>query len=331
MIDVVTARVVEMIEARGPDYMADIEARLRHRRERDCRRKKKARQQVSPEQHQRDRHRKRQARAVQTSEQRQREREQRISRKKLRPFMGVDGEGGGTDELGRQNYLMMMAADASGAEFMLSCQGKALATRDCLEFLLSLPAEPILVGYGIGYDTTQILRGIQAPKLRPILNPRQGRNGPLYQFWGDYAIIYQQGQYLRVARINRTGQKPAIMKGSCRTIYETLGFFQCSFVRAITNFDIGSEQDRARIVENKMRRDSFSHLTDEIIEYCRLECRYLAMLMTEFREICAAVGIQPKQWSGAGWLASALLEKHSVPKRPLTSKEAAALVEMCPS
>jgi hypothetical protein len=49
--------------------------------------------------------------------------------------------------------------------------------------------------------------------------------------------------------------------------------------------------------------------------------------MEEFRKVCAAAGILPKQWSGAGWLASALLEKHCVPKRPLTSKEAAALAE----
>jgi hypothetical protein len=222
----------------------------------------------------------------------------------------------------------MMAANASEAEFMLSRQGQALATRDCLEFLLSLPPEPILVGYGIGYDATQILRGIKPLKLRPILNPQQGKNGPRYQFWGDYGIIYQQGQYLRVARIDRSGPKPVIMKGSCRTIYETLGFFQCSFVKAITSFEIGSECDRARIAENKMGRDAFSHLTNEIIEYCRLECRYLAMLMTAFREICAEVGIRPKQWSGAGWLASALLEKHCVPKRPLTAREAAALAEL---
>ena len=77
-------------------------------------------------------------------------------------------------------------------------------------------------------------------------------------------------------------------------------------------------EERSVIAENKARRDEFSQLTDEIIEYCKLECRYLAMLMTEFREVCAAAGILPQQWSGAGWLASALLEKHGVPKRPLT-------------
>ena len=34
-----------------------------------------------------------------------------------------------------------------------------------------------------------------------------------------------------------------------------------------------------------MPRHEFSKLTDGIIGYCKLECRYLAMLMTEFREV----------------------------------------------
>ena len=92
---------------------------------------------------------------------------------------------------------------------------------------------------------------LRQPTLRQILNPRQGKNGPCYTYWGDYAIAYQQGQYLRVARIDRSGPKPAIVKGSCRTIYETLGFFQCSFVKAISDWNIGTEEERSVIAENK--------------------------------------------------------------------------------
>ena len=320
-------RVSDMIQARGIEYERAIEARRERKRERERRRKSEARRGQTSDQHERERARKREARTLLTLEQREREREQRRCRKKLRPFMGVDGEGGGTDELGRQNYLLMVAANAEG-EHLLHRQGKPLSTRDCLEFLLSLPAEPILVGYGIGYDATQILRGIKANTLRRILNPPHGRNGPCYTYWGEYAII--SGQYLRVARIDRSGPKPAIVKGSCRTVYETLGFFQCTFVKAITDWNIGSQAERDLIFENKIQRNTFSKLTEGIIKYCKLECRYLAMLMEEFRNVCAAAGIKPKQWSGAGWLASALLDKHCVPKRPLTFKEAAALAEKQP-
>jgi hypothetical protein len=318
----VGARLADMIQARGAEYARAIEARREHERER----KREARRRQTPDQIDRERARKRETRTLLTLEQKEREREQRRSRKKLRPFMGVDGEGGGTDELGRQNYLLMVAANAED-EHLLHRHGERLSTRDCLEFLLSLPAEPILVGYGVGYDATQILRGIKANTLRRILNPPQGKNGPSYTYWGEYAIIYQQGQYLRIARIDRSGSKPAIVKGSCRTVYETLGFFQCTFVKAITDWKIGSQAELDMIFDNKMHRNTFTKLTEGIIQYCKLECCHLAMLMEEFRNVCAAAGIEPKQWSGAGWLASALLDKHRVPKRPLTSKEAATLAE----
>ena len=223
-------RAEEYIRARGPVYQRLVEQRREHERMR----KRKARKRQTTEEREHERERKRQARLRQTPEQREREKERegRRDRAKLKPFLAIDGEGGGTDELGRQNYFLMVASgQTSGEEYVLQRQGKPLSTRDCLEFILSLPADRKLVGYGVGYDGTQILRGIKPSMLRQILNPRQGKNGPCYTYWGDKAIVYQQGQYLRVARVDRSGPKPAIVKGSCRTVNETLGFFQCSSSR----------------------------------------------------------------------------------------------------
>jgi hypothetical protein len=323
-------RVEESIGARGPEHQRLVEQRREHERVR----KREARKGQTAEEREHERERKRQARLRQTPEQREREKERdgRRDRAKLKPFLAIDGEGGGIDALGRQNYFLMVASGQTlGEEYILRRQGKPLSTRDCLEFILSLPADRELVGYGNGYDATQILRGIKPSTLRQILNPRQGKNGPCYTYWGDLAIIYQQGQFLRVACVDRSGPKPAIVKGSCRTVNETLGFFQCRFVKAISDWNIGTAEDRIVIDENKTRRNEFSELNDEIVEYCKLECRLLAMLMTEFREVCTAAGISPQQWRGAGWLASALLKKHGVAKRPLTAREAAALAEQKPS
>jgi hypothetical protein len=225
----------------------------------------------------------------------------------------------------------MVAAGTTGELHSRHRDGKALSTIDCLEFLLSLPAEPILVGYGFGYDTNQILRGIgKIPTLRRILDPPQGRNGPVYIYWQNFAICYQPHQYFRVARVDRSGPKPSIVKGSVRTVNETLGFFQCKFSKAMRNWNIGSDDERALIDKNKDLREQFSELTEEIAAYCELECRLLAMLMTDFREVCTLAGILPKQWRGAGSLAAALLEKHSIPKRPLSAKEIVAAAERTP-
>jgi hypothetical protein len=341
----IKTRFEESIQAHRPEDERRVECR--HERERE--RKHEARKRQTPEQREHERIRKREARKRRTTQQtekecarkreerrrqtheqreREKERERGRCRRKVRPFMAIDGEGGGTDELKRQNYFLMMASEGTTEKgYILCSEGEHLFTIDCLEFLLSLLADYILVGYGIGYDVSQMLRGIKPPRLRQILYPPQGKNGPCYTYWGDYAIKYQQGQYFSVARIDRSGPKPAILKGSSRTIYETLGFFQCSFVKAIGDWNIGNDEGRALIAANKTRRDEFSQPTDEIIQYCGLECRYLAMLMTEFRDVCKAAGILPQKWSGAGWLAAALLQKHGVPKRPLTAREAAALIE----
>jgi hypothetical protein len=242
------------------------------------------------------------------------------------PYMGIDGEGGGTDYEGRQNYILISAANSEGTH-VCHRDGEHLITHDCLEFLLSLPPEPILIGfYFMGYDANQILRGIiganHGSTIRRILNPNQGKYGPLSTYWRDYAITYQPGKFFRVSRIDPITRK--IINRTCRTVYEAFGFFQCSFVDAITKWNIGSEKERAIIVEDKNRRADFSRLTDEIKEYCTLECRLLAMLMEEFRETCTEVGIRPREWSGAGELAAALFKKHGIPKRPLTPGERAA-------
>lgn len=330
----VASRIDEFIRARGPEYVQLVE----DRRARARKRKNAARKLHSPEEgaraRTRERLRKATARKRRTPEQREhdKERDRARSRTKLRPFIAVDGEGGGTDSAGRQHYLLMVASGpTSGEEHIRHNHGEPLSVKDCLEFILSLPANHILVGYGFGYDVTQILRGITRPPgtLRRILNPRQGKNGPLSTYWSDYAITYQQGQYFRVVRLDRDSRKP--IKPSSRTVYETLGFFQCAFVKAIEHWKIGSARERKIIARNKAQRDEFSKLTKGIIRYCKLECRSLAMLMTEFREVCTAVGIKPQRWSGAGSLAAALLDKHGVPKRPLTRREIADRANMKPS
>src|SRR5438046_10450841 len=94
-----------------PAGLADYKHLIEARRERERLRKREARKQQTPEQHERERVRKQVARKRQTPEQfdREKARERSRNRKKIRPFMAIDGEGGGTDELGRQNYLLMIA------------------------------------------------------------------------------------------------------------------------------------------------------------------------------------------------------------------------------
>jgi hypothetical protein len=178
----VTVLVNQMIRERGAEYERLVERRIEHERIR----KQEARKRQTPEQREHDRVRKQEVRERQTPEQREKEREERRSRRKLPNFMAVDGEGGGTDALGRQNYFLMCASgQTAGEEYICHRNGQPLSIRDRLEFILSLPGptEKILVMFGLGYDATQILRGIATSTrgqqtLRRILNPPQGKNGP---------------------------------------------------------------------------------------------------------------------------------------------------------
>src|SRR5919205_75309 len=111
-----------------PSPGADYERVLEERRERERARKRDARKRQTPEQRERERARKRDERLRSTPEQREREkkRERTRSRKKIRPFMAIDGEGGGTDDLGRQNYLLMVASGSRpGDERILHREGKS--------------------------------------------------------------------------------------------------------------------------------------------------------------------------------------------------------------
>ena len=338
----------------------DVEVTQARRREQNRVLKREARQRMTPEQREQqrasDRERKKTARLNATLEQRARERERECnrprrcrlprklnpeqrerrrekarqrSRNRLHPFWGVDGEGAGTDDKGRQPYILLAASGPGADEHrIVHRDGAALSVRDCLEFLLSLPPEPILVGFAFGYDANQIIRGIgKIETLNRILHPPQGQYGPRSTFWGDYAITWQPWQYFRVSRVDRSGRKPVVDKSTTRTVYDVIGFFQCSFISALEKWNIGTEQERAFIAENKVKRGDFAGLTAEMIDYCKLECRSLASLMSDFREVCIATDTVPKQWSGAGWIAASLLKKHGIPKRPLTANEAALLAD----
>ena len=167
------------------------------------------------------------------------------------------------------------------------------------------------------------MRGILAstPKtMEKILKPWQGKNGPGPTFWGEYAITCVPGQFFRVARIDRTGPKPRVLKGSSRTIYDAIGLFRAPF-GAIESWNVGTPKERAVIEKNKSLRDDFSELTEEIERYCTLECRLLAQMMEKLRAACSAAGIRPARWSTVGWLAAALLIDHTIPKRRETKRD----------
>lgn len=241
-----------------------------------------------------------------------------------RPFMGVDGEGAGTDDIGRQHYMLLRAGDRE------LYTGQPLTTLECLEFLCDCPSSKsaIMVGFSFGYDVTMILRDLPPLRRAHLLSEKdQGDGLSRYTYWSGptlrsdgYGIEYLKNNYFRVCRTRlvrrnvkdddgtwRERMFPQTIPGTSRTIFETFGFFQTSFLKTLKNFDIGTVAERAEIEANKAERGTVA-IDQRQRDYCALECRFLGELMEQFREVCLdpAVNIKPRTWNGAGKLASAL-------------------------
>jgi hypothetical protein len=240
----------------------------------------------------------------------------RERQRKARPFVGCDGEGAGTDELGRQNYLLFRMGERE------LYTGQRLQTDELLGFICDHPKTDILVGFAFGYDVTMILRDLPDQQKARLFEPKTfGEGKSPFVWYHDFDIDYLPRQYLRVRRVKRifdpaTGKTKRVgVKGSTRIIYETFGFFQKSFLKVCEEFDCGTAEQRQIIAKSKERRGDDEWAIDQAErDYCALECVMLAELMEKLRTYCEAAGIVPKTWNGAGKLAKSLLSSHKSPK-----------------
>lgn len=231
----------------------------------------------------------------------------------VKPFTGCDGEGAGTDELGRQLYLLFRMGDRE------LFTGSHLSTEELLDFICDHPTDEILVGFSFGYDVTMILRDMPPEQQARLFEPKDmGSGKSRYTWFKQFDIEYLSKQYFRVRRmkwvIGKDGTRRRVPESQARTIFETFGFFQKSFVKVIHEFEVGTPEGRAMIVANKERRGDFTEMTQEERAYCKLECEYLAELMEQLREYCDAAAIKPRTWNGAGKLASALHKREKTPR-----------------
>jgi hypothetical protein len=231
-----------------------------------------------------------------------------VSRRGLnarRAFVAVDGEGGGKDRIGRQQYKLLRAGDA-----VLYNDDQDLTTLECLAFLSSLETNVIYVAFYFDYDVTMILRHASPKQRERVLHPikygLEGRGERRATYIGEYEVEYMPHKYFRCRKI---GAKKWVEINECGP------FFQCSFVKAITDWETGTPEERAMIRVNKLRRSEFDTIGPVEIEYNRMECRHLEELMNKFRDVCQGSGYMPSRWQGPGYLATDMFRQRGIPKR----------------
>lgn len=239
-----------------------------------------------------------------------------------RPFVGIDGEGGTID--GHHHYMLLRAGDRTVV-------GDPLTAAQCLAFIADLPRDPHYVGYFFDYDVTMILRGLPHDRVARVLDRDKRMSTTGSYCWpvdvqtesGDFQVDYLPHKELKVRRVlDREGRRYAHWS----VVNDVGSFFQCSFVAALTQWDIGTPEERAAIAKGKEQRADFAALSDETDMYNALEIRLLERLMSRFREACQEVGYVPSRWQGPGNMAQVMLRRHSVPRtRDLPIPPAVAL------
>ena len=209
-----------------------------------------------------------------------------------RPFMAWDGEGWDG------KYTLLANSDDKTVY-----DPDGLSTVACLDFLLEYgqatrvhrPTPYNHIAFGFGYDVNMILRDVPLMGAHHSLQELHQQNWTL---WKGYRIQYLPRKSFTVSK-----------DGNSVTIYDTIGFFQSSFVKALTDWGLEPSE---QILQGKLGRSEFATWdVQAVIDYNAEECTKLVQLMDMLREAMRSAGLQARRWDGAGALAAEWLRVHN--------------------
>jgi hypothetical protein len=249
------------------------------------------------------------------------------SRKSRKPdgprrIIGIDGEGF-TDARGRHLYTYMAASDAKGLVSELVAP-KGARFGDVAGWLLGLPRYALLVGYSLGYDRAKWLESLPDDVVYAVEHPelRAGERGLRRVESGDYFVNLLATRFSvaekregSVSKGIRNGRQRRSPKCDTRVVWDLFRFYQCSFVKALTRWDIGTDKERADIEAMKAKRGSFAGITAKEQAYCRLECQLLAKLTEALLRAHEDEGITLEKLYGPGSTAEVVLARMGADKQ----------------
>jgi hypothetical protein len=234
------------------------------------------------------------------------------------PIVSIDGEGY-NDANGVHHYDLLAAVGDSWQEYI--SDPIELKPDQIFEFLMSLPDKhgaALYFIYGGSYDATMWLYQLGDRSLKRM--HKYGHcSSPSGQYFLKYIprreFIIRDKLSLRFKLIKRgkhIGKYRRIWDRQIH-IYDVIGFFQMSFVKALSDWKITDQETIDRIANMKAQRGTFSEVEKQrILEYCLEECRLLVKLGNEFRKACYRANVVPRHWYGAGALASTLMRQYGV-------------------
>ncbi len=207
-------------------------------------------------------------------------------------FVAIDGEG--IQEGGKQKYAYL--ADSTGREIW---EPAGIPTTRALDFLLGIPGDSVVVGFGIGYDVEKILTDIPHGIRRQIDRGSK-------PFWKDYKIEYWPRKKFEIWRY--TGGK---VTGHVR-IDDVLSNFGQGF-EAVAKEWLGVEG--GVLAEGKARRGSFTaDDLDYIRRYTGEELRHLVEVVRKLKDARLSAGFGTSNLYSPANLATELFRKAGVKK-----------------
>jgi len=231
------------------------------------------------------------------------------------PIVGIDGEGYNSDN--DHHYDLLAACGEDYTEYVENFP--ELGLREIFEFLLSLPekhGKALFCIFSSTYDITMWFKRLPGKTIARLNNTGYAR-------WDHYDILWRQGKEVLIRDTSIVAYKTKTRgKNRDKTtsyyprqihIYDVFGFFQYSFVTTLHKWKVTTPEIIEEIAAMKLRRGTFTpEQKAEVREYCFLECRLLAKLMYAFREACIDADVKPRDWFGAGALATSLMMRQHI-------------------
>jgi hypothetical protein len=233
-------------------------------------------------------------------------------------IIGIDGEawsvGPEDKERGREHiYGLLLAADEKGKKWSVSNAGKRLTTKQCLDFVLSLPDDAFIIGFSFKYDLTKMLEDLPDSSLYKLNHTSSASE--------ERGVNWDSGNG-KPYHLEYLGSKFIVSRGSkTRTIWDLFKFYQTSFVKTMKLWKI--EDDLALIEQMKEKRSDFDiSQLPEIAHYCFLECRNLSRLGRKLLNALRSAKLDLEgQFYGAGSVGGAVLKRMGAEEESAFTKQ----------
>ncbi len=227
----------------------------------------------------------------------------------MKQFIAIDGEGY-TNEQGEHIYNLI--GDSTGS-YIIDNEG--LPTLEIFTYLLDLKArypDAVFVSFFFSYDVNMLLRTVPRAAVEKLASGgrcyiQAKRNKKI-----SYNLIYiPRKQFtLAIGSWKESGNARSYNTIQRLTIFDVFGFFQCSFVTAMENLKVGTEEEIERLKAMKLERSVFSpDDMSEILEYNKLECKLLVDAMEKLETALTTCDLKLNRYDGAGAIAGSIFKK----------------------